>query len=320
MPPTQLPFQTRGTNTSAPIGQVEQADNIMKRQQCLAQGGKWDGNTCIFTAEQSIAQSVASNQPKPKTDTPTGPPPTDDPVLKFAREEGLSLKQAADILQARSQQSPAKQAVRQSVATQNAEGVQREQVQAQLQRAQEFQNTQDVQPSFQEPGSQVNVANEIGLAAAMAGGAAGGAQLGAALTPILGPLGIIGGGIVGAIGGAITVLKLDEKQNVKKGNKIFTTSKTNKEKILNQINAGLMTETAARQAWAQEKANIALSQSYLKKVTNDDLKEFLGNPGDELIAVESYLELDEMYDFAFENALLNPDASKIIQITTPQET
>ena len=95
----------KGIQSHAPIQSSAKAN-------CEAGGGVWDEQTqtCI---------------PK-KTEEKPSPPQTQDPVLELAREKGLSLRSAADILASRQAQSPKKQLLRQSITTQNVEAQQAE--------------------------------------------------------------------------------------------------------------------------------------------------------------------------------------------------
>lgn len=164
-----------------------------------------------------------------------------------------------------------------------------------------------------------NTVSNVATGGAALGGAVLGAKSGAALGTVIAPgLGTIIGGIVGAAGGAIggayVKLTAEKLYDVKKANKIFSTAKTNKQEILNMVNSGLMSEGQARELWQEEKDNIAISQSYLKRQTQNDLNDFLGKPGDDLLAIERYLALDNAYDLEFEKALMSPDPNKIRNI------
>lgn len=152
--------------------------------------------------------------------------------------------------------------------------------------------------------------------AAAFGGAVFGAKAGAAVGTLIAPgigtaVGGIIGGVGGAVGGAYTKMTIQKRQDVKESLKLFSQAKKNKQEILNMINAGLLSEGQARELWQEEKQNIAAAHSYLKRQTQNDLTNFIGNPGDELIQVESYIALDNYYDLEFEKALLQPNPAMI---------
>lgn len=317
----QLPFQTRGTNTTTNFTaeQQQNAQDVIARQACESKGGTWDveAKTCRFTEEQKVAQTL----PKPAVAEAPSPAPTTDPILSLAREKGFSLKVSADILESQANQSRQRQAVRQSVATSNAQS---SQLEAQQMLQQQLSQTQTLtaQPTATEPG-QPNLFNEVATGATAFGGALAGGKAGLAGGAVLGPAGALIGGIAGAIiggvGASYVKLSFQKRQDVKEGKNIFSTAKTNRDNILNMVNANLMTEGQARKLWAEEKANIALAHTYLKSQTQNDLNNFLGSPGDELRTVEAYLALEQFYDLEFEKALLAPNPNNLILIPESQE-
>jgi gas vesicle protein len=161
-----------------------------------------------------------------------------------------------------------------------------------------------------------NIISKGATGAAAIGGAVIGAKAGALTGTLIAPgIGTVVGGIIGAAGGAVggayAKMTIQKRQNVKESMKVFNQAKTNKNEILNMINARLLSEGQARDLWQEEKQNIASSYSFLKMQTQSNLDDFLGNPGDEFIVVEGYLALDNFYDLEFEKALLQPNPAKI---------
>lgn len=137
-------------------------------------------------------------------------------------------------------------------------------------------------------------------------------------TAIGGGIGAGIGAIVGGIGGAFGKKTIQKRQSVKEANKNFSSAKTNKDKILNYVNQGLVTEGQARSLWAAEKESVYSSYAYLKRETQNDLNNFLGQPGDDLIAIENYLALDMQYDLELEKALMQPNPLMIRYIAPEQ--
>lgn len=166
-----------------------------------------------------------------------------------------------------------------------------------------------------------NVIDTLGTgAAALAGGLLGaksGAATGAFLAPFTGgasvPIGAALGGIGGAIGAAFIKISAQERQDVKKANKVFTTAKTNQNEILDMVNAGIISRSEAVELWEDEKLNIYSVEANLKKRTSSDLQDFLSDPGDELAAVEARVRLQPYLDTEFQLALVAPDPTKIKQ-------
>jgi len=78
--------------------------NIAKKEACEAKGGIWD-------SENQVCIPAGKREPTP----------TDDPVLKIAREKNISLKAAADVLVAQQGQSTQKQLARQTTENVNLE-------------------------------------------------------------------------------------------------------------------------------------------------------------------------------------------------------
>jgi len=197
---------------------------------------------------------------------------------------------------------------------------QQQQAQLQLQQQADLLNQPDIlMPDGREVVQDGGLVSDTATGAAAAGGAVVGAKAGAALGTLVAPgigtvIGGIVGGIGGAIGGAYTKLTVQKRQSVKEATKVFSQAKTNKNEILNMVNAGLVTEGQARALWQEEKQNIYSSYTYLKRETDSDLNNFLGQPADELIQVESYLALDRFYDVEFEKALMQPNPNKILNL------
>jgi len=161
------------------------------------------------------------------------------------------------------------------------------------------------------------------IAAGAAGAVAGAKTLAAVGTMIAPGVGTAIGGIVGAvggfIGGAYVKQKVQKTSDVKKAFKVYSQAVKNKGEIINFVNAGLVTEGQARTLWAEEKQNIYASYAYLKRETQNDLNNFLGSPGDELIQIEAYLALDPQYDLEFEKALISPNPARIRNIAEVTE-
>lgn len=286
---------------------------------CINSGGRWDKNRKICIPKEQVQRELKEQEDKKKGKEEL--PKTNDPALQLAREKGIPIKEAAAILAQKGQQSPQKQLLNQSLVNTQNEADQRE---AAAIADQQFAQQQAAQGETApiELGTN-NPLSTAATVAAAGGGALVGAKAGAALGTVVAPgVGTIVGGIIGGIGGAIggayTKLSIQEKQDVKKADQLWKKAKTNKNEILNMVNSGLLTEGRARALWAEEKANISLAHSYLKEQTSNDLKDFLGSPGDELINIEAYLQLDSEYDLEFERALLNPDPRRVVFI--PQES
>ena len=301
----------KGLDVRTNEAKAEQESLNARMQQCISGGGQWDeaARKCVFPEKQA-------EPPESKEKFPA----TDDPVLTLAREKGLSLEAAADILLAKKRQSPAKQLAEASVDFRNKESAQIEQSQLLTQQQAGVQFLPDEREL---PGD--SLLSHATTGAAAVGGAVVGAKFGAAAGTLIAPgIGTVIGGVVGAVGGAVggafTKLTVQKRQQVKEANKVFTQSKSNRAEILNMINAGLLTEGQARELWQEEKQNIAAAHRALKFRTDNDLEEFLGNPRDELIAIESYLRLESQFDLEFEKALLAPNPNRIRIIQGTNET
>jgi outer membrane lipoprotein SlyB len=284
-----------------------------KKIECINRGGEWDEatQTCIIKPKTD----TSTTETKETTQSQGGE--TTNPLLERARTQGVpvqAFQQEGESRKAFIARSGLPIAEQESIINRNAQ-IAQQQLQAvnqdfgallPLEASQ--QSIADVNP--------FNVATTVGAGVA---GAIGGAKFGASVGSLVGPAGTIAGGIIGgaggAIGGAIVKLSAEERQNVKKADRLWRTSKTNRDIILNKINSGALTEGGARALWAEQKANIALAHSFLKSETQNSLKDFLGSPGDELINLEAYLALESAYDLEFERALLSPNIRNIVSIS-----
>lgn len=270
--------------------------------QCQAKGGRWDSATkkCVMPTKSSLPGSVVN-------DAETGK------VSGFINKSGDFVKAGVKDTQNIVNKQNAQQIQGNFVTTEQIAQVQNQAQQEAMMMAGGVQMTPDGRQIIQDGGVVENIATG---GAALAGGI-GGAKVGAALGTLVAPgLGTVIGGVVGGIGGAIggayVKLRIQKGQDIKQANKVFTQAKTNRNEILNMVNAGIVTEGQARELWAEEKQNINAVHRYLKQQTTNDLDAFLGQPGDEYIAVNSYLRLENLYDIEFEKALMQPNPNKIL--------
>jgi hypothetical protein len=281
---------------------------ISPQQQCEQSGGIWDAQTqtCIRLSKQTPTTTTKTTTPKSSTKNGV----IDKEGNAITPEQNAArLKEFEFLAASQGRSAMAQIQQREALAQQQQD----------LLNTPQMEVTPDGRQIIKEGGIVENLATGgAAIGGAIAGakfGAVGGAALGSVVpglgTAVGGLVGGIGGGVVGAIGGAYVKLKIQKGQDIKEANKVFSQAKTNKQEILNMINANLVTEGQARELWQEEKQNIAATQTYLKRQTQSDLNAFLGNPGDELIAVESYLTLDNLYDLEFEKALIQPDQTKI---------
>lgn len=288
-----------------------------RKASCEASGGVWDpvSETCIRKPKEEETKTT----PKAKLTTPET---FTDP--RTGRASGIVLPDGRTFLGLSPQdvnQIAAGEAARvaRPAGTQPV-GTQQSQIEMQNQ----LNNLQPMATgNIRELFPQENLISQGATGAAAVGGAVFGAKTGAAAgaalgtaVPVIGNIaGAIGGavigGAVGAVGGAYTKVSIQKRQSVKEATKVFSQAKTNKNEILNMVNAGLLSEGQARGLWQEEKQNIASAHAYLFRQSQNDLDAFLGSPGDELIQVESYLALDTQYDLEFEKSLLQPNPLKI---------
>lgn len=309
---TNLPNTTPTTT----LYEKPEKDKRTPQQACIEEGGFWDAKT------QTCLRAPPTPTPTPQPTEPTKEskgqgeyfiPHVPNPV---SREEYNAYKSSVGFQTAeKGAQTPlVEQTLSQTKGTRQF---------AEAQAMQEQDLLSQPQPMFTPDGRQIiqpqGLVSQGATLASAGAGAVVGAKAGAGLGTLIAPgVGTLIGGVVGAIGGAIGGAFIKQKvqkiQDVKEANKVFSQAKTNRAEILNMINSGIISEGQARTLWAEEKQNIYATQSFLKKQTQDDLNNFLGNPGDELIAVNSYLFLERYYDLEFEKALLQPNPSRIVQI------
>lgn len=289
-------------------------------ESCRAQGGQWDPVNRVCVMPQAI-----------KNQTETKAPETTNKDQVFRDESG---RPAGITIGGKTYLGLSPSDVEKMAATEEAKkgGPATQAFEtgaiAQQQAAQQQQIMNNLSPEvLASDGRQVvqpeGMVSKGATIAAAGGGAVVGAKAGAALGTLVAPgigtvIGGIVGGIGGAIGGAYAKMKVQKLQDVKEATKTFSQAKTNKNEILNMVNAGLVTEGQARELWREEKMNIISSYAYLKSQTQNDLNNFLSSPGDELIQIESYLALDGLYDLEFEKALMLPNPSKIRIMPTEQ--
>jgi hypothetical protein len=283
-------------------------ENAKKKASCEASGGVWDEATQTCTQADTEAKVTKTEAIRnQETGRVTGVELPDGRFLG-----GLKPKDVQLLLEKQRQRTELPQG---TVAGGTA--------QAQADMIQQLQNAQGISPDgreiIQPQGAVSNIATGASAAAGAVIGAKSGAGIGTLIAPGIGTaIGGIIGGIGGAIGGAYVKQRFQKNQDINEANKVFTQAKQNKAEIMNMINSGIITEGQARGLWAEEKQNIFAVQRYLQQQTQSDLNNFLGNPGDDLIAVDSYLTLDPFYDLEFEKALIMPNPTRILNL--PNET
>lgn len=165
------------------------------------------------------------------------------------------------------------------------------------------------------------------LGGAAAGGALGakvGAMGGTAIAPGAGTaIGATGGAIVGAAIGGLSVLfgklALDKRQITKEAYKTFTTAKTRNNELMNYANSGKFNPAEIREAYNQNLANILEARRVLKIQTEGKIGKELSGAMNELIAVESYLEFENLYRQQLINAIRNPNPNIVFSTTSEFE-
>jgi len=148
----------------------------------------------------------------------------------------------------------------------------------------------------------VAVAGGAGVAAGVAGAKLG-AGIGTAIAPGAGTAVGAAVGFAAGITAFLGKLALDEHQNVKELKESFTGLKTTQTEIIQTMKLDPNYREQAISDWQKSKAELYRVEQILHKKNQDSLTEFLGDPGDEYIEVESYLEnlglLDQQFAIAY---------------------
>jgi hypothetical protein len=148
----------------------------------------------------------------------------------------------------------------------------------------------------------VAVAGGAGVAAGVAGAKLG-AGIGTAIVPGAGTAVGAAVGFAAGITAFLGKLALDEHQNVKELKESFTGLKTTQTEIIQTMKLNPNYREQAILDWQKSKASLYRIEQILHKKNSDSLTEFLGDPGDEYIEVESYLEnlglLDQQFAIAY---------------------
>ena len=199
---------------------------------------------------------------------------------KLASQAGISSKAAAarlvDVTQAYNE-SEAKEAAIAAAATENAKVP-----------------TVPSSIDLEQQTNPLEAAGALGAGAAGAlGGAAIGTKLGALAAPFTAgasiPIGAVAGAIAGFASAYLGKLSIDERQNVKELRASFDGIKTSFSSITGRVKLDPTYKDQSLSDWATQKANIYKLERVLKQKTSNNLKEFLGDPGDELADVEAYV-------------------------------
>ena len=283
---------------------VAEDDNKRLQIQCINSGGTWDGTKCI------------AKTPSVETPFANKPTPTADPVLALARERGLSLKNAADILVAQSRQSPSKQLARASASATNVQQAQTERgIEAGQLLSQAESQLLTPEELRQSSGADVNIPQAIGQGLTTAlPAAAGGAAVGLATGGVLSlPL-----GIAGAVGGFLTgvrnSIKNQQTQEFIKDQASLTKGTRFLRSLITDTNQN--PENAAENIELYYKTINFIDSAHAKtrKDASEDLNIWLGNDGGVQLTKFDIFDstLREYYQSQFQIALANPNPNQLL--------
>ena len=156
----------------------------------------------------------------------------------------------------------------------------------------------------------------VGAGVSAITGAVAGAGTGAAIGSVVPVVGTAVGAVVGAVLGATAAafgkISVEKKQDVKQAYAVFTTSKSNMDFIINQVNAGKMDPATASEMWDEELANFYAAERNLKADTNTSLERFLSGGSDEMTKLEAYKRRLPFKQQLLQQAILTPNPNMII--------
>jgi len=287
-----------------------------------------------FTPQKIRTQQLKdANKPVQPLSQPQDAPPAapvvfpsdkDNPVLALAREKGLSLKSAADILLAKSRQSPEKRLAQASAADTNVQMAQQEQGAQNQELLSQAQNTLLTPEELRHAaGSDVNIGQAIGagfanLVPSTVGGAAGGAAIGA----FAGGVGAIPGAVIGGVGGAITGFLSGVRTSIKsQQSDAFAADQTALTKGSTYLKS-LITDTNQNPENAAENIElfyktlnmIDAAHNKTRKDSEEDLNKWLGNDGSVQLAKFDVFDttMKQYYISRFQTALNAPNPNDIM--------
>lgn len=157
----------------------------------------------------------------------------------------------------------------------------------------------------------INTRGIVGSAVAKGAiGAAGGAAAGA----FAGGVGAVPGAVIGALGGVglgiFGGFSKEKKQQVSNIGTDFSVTRSSLNSIISATNKGADPVLMAAE-FNQRVAEIEDMELILKEITDGDLEEFLGDPGNELIKINQWQEDKQIYIQRMKLALQNPNPNLI---------
>ena len=123
------------------------------------------------------------------------------------------------------------------------------------------------------------------------------------------------GGILGAVGGLITgsysSFSSAKKQDVRESKAGFTNAKLSINRIVIATNKGDISPQQAITLYNTALRDIKQAQVDLKQQTQGDLLSFVADGGDEYLAVQEWLDNENMYRNMLESAIISPNPNAI---------
>lgn len=159
-----------------------------------------------------------------------------------------------------------------------------------------------------------------GIGGALGGAAAatkGGALLGTAFGPLGTLIGAAGGAILGTAGSLYVSTLRKKRDNVKEAMSLFDGSRNNMKFIINQVNAGRMTNIEAAELWDEELANFYAAERNMKELTDSDLDRFLSKGLDQYEELESFKRRLPYMQGLLAQAIMQPNANMMLQEEIP---
>lgn len=189
-----------------------------------------------------------------------------------------------------------------------------------------LQQAEPLQPDPKKPGiDALDVGGVIG--GATAGAAAGtyiGGVAGSVVPGVGNVVGGLAGGAIGAIGGAVSSFYVtqttDRRQAVRTGYAKFTTSASQIENLIKDVNSGAMSPMQADVYWDNEYSRVLQAQREIKIASSGFFGKKLAASLDEQAKIEAWLRRYPQYELQFNLAKAQPNPAQVTQgIAVPAE-
>lgn len=166
------------------------------------------------------------------------------------------------------------------------------------------QNVPELQPDSNTGEHALTIASALG-------GAGAGALAGAALAPATAGASVPIGAGIGLLTSVLGKVGLAKRNDVAEARNNFVNARGNIKAIIQATNQGILDPIDAVSMYNQQLASINLAERQLKELTDNDLDKFLSGGKDELADIQSFRQIQDIYQRRLQEAIIAPNPNAV---------